>query len=208
METAIVGSLLLSKVEVNYPFQIKAKSLYTIEFLVKKSSAYLNYFKTESDKLKEFPEPEDNAENYRKILKNVLNTIGVSVESTGMEDSSMNFVDPGYNDTKEESQIHGFMKNKETNKPKKTEKSKKFISPNEAKKFQGPNTKKTEETFDLLSGEQKPQQSNTNPMDFDELLLGTSQPAVSQSNPITFDDLLKGPSSQKPKGQGGYDFTL
>lgn len=32
-----VGSLLLSKLEVNYPFQVKAKALYTIELLVKKN---------------------------------------------------------------------------------------------------------------------------------------------------------------------------
>jgi hypothetical protein len=37
METHIVGSLLLSKIEVNYPFQIKAKALYVIEYMVKKN---------------------------------------------------------------------------------------------------------------------------------------------------------------------------
>lgn len=30
MEIYIIGSLLLSKIEVNYPFQVKAKALYTI----------------------------------------------------------------------------------------------------------------------------------------------------------------------------------
>ena len=35
MEVYIVGSLLLSKLEANYPYQTKAKALYTIEFLLK-----------------------------------------------------------------------------------------------------------------------------------------------------------------------------
>jgi hypothetical protein len=35
-----IGSLLLSKLEVNYPFQIKAKALYTIEHLIKKDEEY------------------------------------------------------------------------------------------------------------------------------------------------------------------------
>lgn len=30
MEAHIIGSLLLSKIEVNYPFQTKAKALYTV----------------------------------------------------------------------------------------------------------------------------------------------------------------------------------
>ena len=81
MDPTIVGSLLLSKVEVNYPFQIKAKSLYTIDYLVKKNPSYSSYFKTQTDRLKEFPEPEDNVENYRKVLKTVLNSIGVAVNS-------------------------------------------------------------------------------------------------------------------------------
>jgi len=48
--------------------------------------------------LKSFPESEDNAENYRKILKTVLNYIGISAP---VEDEIVNkpvFVDPGYND--------------------------------------------------------------------------------------------------------------
>jgi hypothetical protein len=81
MEVYIIGSLLLSKLEVNYPFQTKAKALYTIEFLLKKNEKYLAYFKAQIDKLKEFPEPEDNVESYRKILKAVLNMIGISSPS-------------------------------------------------------------------------------------------------------------------------------
>ncbi len=37
MDTHIIGSLLMSKIEVNYPFQIKVKALYTIEYLAKKN---------------------------------------------------------------------------------------------------------------------------------------------------------------------------
>lgn len=48
MEVHIVGSLLLSKIEVNYPFQIKAKALYTIEHMVKKNEKYAAYFKAQS----------------------------------------------------------------------------------------------------------------------------------------------------------------
>ena len=56
MEVNIIGSLLLSKLEVNYPYQIKAKSIYTIEYLVKKNQEYALYFKKQADKIKEFPE--------------------------------------------------------------------------------------------------------------------------------------------------------
>lgn len=78
MDPVIVGSLLLSKLEVNYPFLVKAKSLYTIEHLIKKNQAFLNYFKSQTENLQNYPEPEDNVDSYRKILKSVLNYIGVS----------------------------------------------------------------------------------------------------------------------------------
>ena len=48
METHIIGSLLLSKLEVNYAFQIKAKALYAIEHLVKKNEKYAAYFKAQN----------------------------------------------------------------------------------------------------------------------------------------------------------------
>jgi len=48
MEVHIVGSLLLSKIEANYPFQVKAKSLYAIEYMVKKNEKYAAYFKAQS----------------------------------------------------------------------------------------------------------------------------------------------------------------
>ena len=60
MEVHIIGSLLLSKLEVNYPFQNKAKALYTIDFLAKKNDVYLSYFKANADKIRDFPEPEDS----------------------------------------------------------------------------------------------------------------------------------------------------
>ena len=37
MSVHVVGSLLMSKLEANYNFQVKAKSLYTIEHLLKKN---------------------------------------------------------------------------------------------------------------------------------------------------------------------------
>ena len=83
LESSIIGSLLLSKLEVNYPFQIKAKALYAIEFLVKKNEEYLQYFKKYPQKLSDFPEPEDNVENYRKILKSLMNVIGIASGSSG-----------------------------------------------------------------------------------------------------------------------------
>ena len=48
MDTHIIGSLLLSKLEVNYPFQVKAKALYAIEHLVKKNEKYSAYFKAQN----------------------------------------------------------------------------------------------------------------------------------------------------------------
>lgn len=83
LESSTIGSLLLSKLEVNYPFQIKAKALYAIEFLVKKNEEYLQYFKKHAQKLSDFPEPEDNVENYRKILKSLMNVIGIASGSGG-----------------------------------------------------------------------------------------------------------------------------
>lgn len=57
MEVSVIGSLLLSKIEVNYPYLVKAKTLYTIEFLVKKNPEYSGFFKAHSQKLKDYPEP-------------------------------------------------------------------------------------------------------------------------------------------------------
>ena len=45
MSVHVVGSLLMSKLEANYPFQVKAKALYTIEYLLKKNDSYLSYFR-------------------------------------------------------------------------------------------------------------------------------------------------------------------
>jgi hypothetical protein len=41
LDAGVVGSLLLSKLEVNYPFELKAKALYAVEFLSKKNVDYL-----------------------------------------------------------------------------------------------------------------------------------------------------------------------
>ena len=40
MEVFVIGSLLLSKLEVNYSFQIKAKALYIVEYLSKKNKEF------------------------------------------------------------------------------------------------------------------------------------------------------------------------
>ena len=60
MDVHIIGSLLLSKLELNYSFQIKAKALYVIEFIVKKNQNYLSYFKAHVEKINQFPEPDAN----------------------------------------------------------------------------------------------------------------------------------------------------
>jgi hypothetical protein len=41
LNAGVVGSLLLSKLEVNYPFELKAKALYAVEFQRKKNVDYL-----------------------------------------------------------------------------------------------------------------------------------------------------------------------
>jgi ABC-type Fe3+-citrate transport system substrate-binding protein len=55
MEVGFIGSLLLSKLEANYQFQIKAKALYAIEYLIKKNKEYEAYFKKHNEKIREFP---------------------------------------------------------------------------------------------------------------------------------------------------------
>jgi hypothetical protein len=127
MDPIIVGSLLLSKIEANYPFMVKAKSLYAIEYLVKKNPTFLKYFKSQSHLFEEFPLPEDNADNYKKILKNLLNVIGVAPQTTqqNSENQTITFVDPGYNSVE---------RNLIPEKPKPTNNNKKFISPSEVQK--------------------------------------------------------------------------
>jgi hypothetical protein len=99
MDPTIVGSLLLSKIEVNYPFMVKAKSLYAIEYLVKKNPTFLKYFKSQNHLFEQFPPPEDNVDSYKKILKNLLNVIGVTLQTDQQSTDShaISFVDPGYN---------------------------------------------------------------------------------------------------------------
>ena len=47
--------------------------------MLKKDKDYLLYFRTHVDKIRDFPEPEDNVENYRKLQKTVLGQIGLQV---------------------------------------------------------------------------------------------------------------------------------
>lgn len=97
LEINNIGSLLLSKLEVNYPFQVKAKALYTIEHLIKKNHEFLDYFRFHQHKIRDFPEPEDNLENYRKIQKAVLNLIEPHQEQPSTaQNKRLTYVDPGY----------------------------------------------------------------------------------------------------------------
>ena len=49
--------------------------------------------------MRDFPEPEDNTDNYKKILKQTLNTIGINASSSSSKNEpELTFVDPGYND--------------------------------------------------------------------------------------------------------------
>lgn len=133
MEVHIIGSILLSKIQVNYPFQTKAKALYTIQFLVKKNEIYHSFFKAHVEKIKQFPEPEDNVENYRKILKSVLNVIGVPIENsnTFAEEPKQKYVDPGYNDDPKSLMSNFIQQN--VSKVKKVENKKVIIGPTQSK---------------------------------------------------------------------------
>jgi hypothetical protein len=142
MDPIIIGSLLLSKIEANYPFMVKAKSLYTIEHLVKKIPAFLKYFKSQSHLFEEFPPPEDNADNYKKILKNLLNVIGVTSQTNQQSNDSqtITFVDPGYNNVSQPTVV---------DKPKQTNNNRKFISPTEVQKKKVETTKPND-PFDIF----------------------------------------------------------
>lgn len=96
MDEAIIGSLILSKLEVNYPYSVKIKAVYLAEYLAKKSVEYNKYFSMQAEKLLRFPEPEENVENYRKSLKGLLNIIGVASPELKSEKKA-EFIDPGYN---------------------------------------------------------------------------------------------------------------
>jgi hypothetical protein len=48
MDPVIVGSLLMSKLQGGYPFAVKAKSLYIIEYLAKKNPTFLSYFRKQN----------------------------------------------------------------------------------------------------------------------------------------------------------------
>lgn len=122
MNVSNIGSLLLSKLEVNYPFQVKAKSLYTIEFLSKKSSQYLSYFKAHGDKIRDFPQPDDNVDNYKKLLKTVLASIGTNLtaaENDITEKPKAVFIDPCYYQEPPKSELSNFIES-HSHKQKKT----------------------------------------------------------------------------------------
>jgi hypothetical protein len=193
MDPAIVGSLLLSKVEVNYPFMVKAKSLYAIEYLVKKNPTFLKYFKSQSHLLSEFPTPEDNADNYKKILKNLLNVIGVpsppNQQST--DNPTITFVDPGYNNIERPTT---------TDKPKQANNNRKFISPTDAQKKKV----ETNDPFDIFSND-VPQRPPTTQPTFENINLLGDLANQNNFNNITFDALLKGEQQKQTNYMG---FTL
>ncbi len=129
--------------------------------MIKKNPLYLNYFKSQTQQLQNFPEPEDNVDNYRKILKNVLNFIGVASEKVDInnDNNAISFIDPGYNDPKEESQLRGFLSNNEKTKKPVGPGTKKFISPSDTKKVV---PGKKEDIFDIFSDEKQTSQSKAN----------------------------------------------
>lgn len=96
MDEGIIGSIILSKLQVNYSYNVKIKAIYLAQYLVKKNTEYYKYFGMHAEKLMRFPEPEENGENYRKSLKGLLNIIGVSSPELKNQKKT-EFVDPGYN---------------------------------------------------------------------------------------------------------------
>lgn len=77
LDIFIIGSLLISQLcNSDAGFHIKAKTLYTIEHLCKKSVQYSVYFKFNVDRIRNSAEPTDNAETYGRIKKNVLMALG------------------------------------------------------------------------------------------------------------------------------------
>ena len=132
MEVAVIGSLLLSKLEVNYPFQIKGKALYIVQYLSKKDKEYQTYFKQHSDKIQSFPDPEDSVENYKKLQRTVLNQLGTQTQKVQVPlQEKPVYVDPGYHQEAPKTQINLFLQENAT-KVKKSE-GKKPIGPGQLK---------------------------------------------------------------------------
>ena len=57
MSVEVIGWLLMSKLEVNYPFAIKAKALYAIEHLCKKEVEYKQFFSKQAPRIRDYPTP-------------------------------------------------------------------------------------------------------------------------------------------------------
>ena len=73
--------------------------------MCRKNVQYSVYFKLHSDRIQGSPIPSDNPENYAKVKKNVLQTIGVLLKKPDQseflsEETEISYVDPGYNEKK------------------------------------------------------------------------------------------------------------
>ena len=82
--------------------------------------------------LRDFPQPQDNVDAYKKILKSVLGVIGVSNPAKGNveEEPKIQFLDPGYNDAP--LPVSSFL-NKNANKIKNDGNKRQIIGPGQAK---------------------------------------------------------------------------
>jgi hypothetical protein len=61
--------------EDGFPYQVKAKSLYTMEYLSKKNEVYKEYFQQFLEEIRNQPEPSDNITAYRNLINEVLGNI-------------------------------------------------------------------------------------------------------------------------------------
>lgn len=171
MDIPIIGSLLISYLEdQDASFEIKAKSIYAIEHLSKKSVQYSVYFKLHSEAIKSSPDPSEHQQNYLKIKKNLLGTLGALIvkpeqrkliEEQLSTKEGINYVDPGYNKGEDEG-VRGFitMSKKNSDKNEQQKPNKKLISPLDAKTkqkkvLQGPKKAKNDtEDYNLLGDSQ------------------------------------------------------
>lgn len=89
---------MLSRLELDLSYAIKAKALYTMEYISKKIDKYLAYFRRHMDYIKGLPVPGDNEQQYQSLLEDISKSIQ-GVEKTAKEggDNLLEFNDPGYN---------------------------------------------------------------------------------------------------------------
>eukprot|EP01015_Nassula_variabilis_P025642 TRINITY_DN5024_c0_g1_i5.p1 TRINITY_DN5024_c0_g1~~TRINITY_DN5024_c0_g1_i5.p1 ORF type:complete len:288 (-),score=29.59 TRINITY_DN5024_c0_g1_i5:61-924(-) len=74
--SSVIGSLLLHKLYSEVPWIVKAKSLYAIEALVRKSVKFQKYFQANKNTVENFPiEQDGNAEQLTNIQSTVLKVI-------------------------------------------------------------------------------------------------------------------------------------